>query len=1060
MPSISLKVPTIVREVKADEQRFFYIRPLFINYPLVTNHRYEKGLSAYKRELKQYFRNYELSRANLDYLLWYMFPMEANYELIEVQFRLDGVEVKGLIGVAVVCHQAYTFVAFPFLHNFMFMARNTPADKHAFRQEVSVVTKKLFGKLKKNDPQNFVVEDFLSTRKEFITSIEQAVQIRPAKFSFEQSGMSDLFSAMHASSEFIGSVEIEKVGQGLNYLHPEELARAYYRDKEVDFLFETLFKAESKAALAIVGEIGSGRHTILEETIWRHMDRKHHQRKEQVWLINPNRVIAGMSIVGMWQKRFESILEYAKMPVEDNKAISDTVVFDNPVALLRIGKTSQNSMTLSSLLKSYLENRNLQVLLIATPEEWKVVQEKDRRFADLFQVMRLQAPDFATAAKMVLHQRREVERSNNCQFSIQAVLQLFNIHRVYLKKEVLPGGVMKLMKQLAAKYRGRNIDLNTIRKEFKSTFGLEDRIFENDYTFEKDEVKKALAAQLVGQAQAVDAIAKSIHLVKAKLANPQRPLSSFLFIGPTGVGKTQAAKVLCKYLMGDDKHLLRFDMNEYVDGLAIQRLIGDEYQPEGILTGKVRYRSFGVILLDEIEKANPAVHDLLLQVLDDGRLTDSRGRVVDFSNFIIIMTSNIGAQEVDRQISIGQEHSTAAIYRKAVERYFRPEFVNRIDEIVVFNPLQREHILDIARLQINDLLQRDGFLRRTTILNISQDTLLWIAKRGYNQKMGGRALKRQIEKDLTTVSAKQLMNIQSDSPIIFDIKFDPKQEQLQSEINPLRLRFRQPKDYWTPPFKTTRNVYNDLFHRIQQLEDRLRHFQDEGVMDEEDNWQFYQLTNTLTELKENITFTNLRSGIASAPYNAAISLKRLKRFSRAKNTSARDILYDIRENYRHNQMLIERAHAPIAHFAAEVLLLELGCQHYFEVGEDHVLFQIQSCAKGYGEYECQFLMEHYEQLFKALDWGYQKLDNAFRIQAHAALPLLQAETGIHLFYTNYNMPIPIQISANEHTSNDVIRVYDSGDTMTDLRSHYIVHLDFTAQEFKLILLGGLMKEEI
>ncbi|MEM9886855.1 MAG: AAA family ATPase [Bacteroidota bacterium] len=1058
MPSVSLKVPTIVREVKSDEQRFFSIRPLFINYPFITNHRYEKGLSIYKRELKQYFRDYELNRSNLNYLLWYMFPMETRYELFELQFKLEGLEVKGRLGAALIEHQGRIFVGLPFVHNFMFMAKNSPKDKLRFKEELTFVAKQLFTKLKKNDPPNFNVEDFLSTRKEFITTIEQRVQIRPAKFSFEQFGRMDLFSSMRGDSDFMGSIEIEKVGQGLNYLYPEELGRAYYREKEVDFLFKILFKSKSKAALAIVGEIGAGRHTILAETIYQHMDRKLNRRKDQIWLINPNRVIAGMSIVGMWQKRFESILEYAKQPVEDNKNLSDTVVFDNPVALLRIGKTSQNSMTLSSLLKSYLENRSLQVVLIATPEEWKVVQEKDRRFADLFQVMRLQAPDFATAAKMVLHQRREVERSNNCQFSIQALHQLFNIHRIYLKKEVLPGGVMKLMKQLASKYRGKEVNLNIIREEFKSTFGLEDRIFENDYTFKQNEVQSALSAQLVGQQRAVNAIAKSIHLVKAKLANPRRPLSSFLFIGPTGVGKTQAAKVLCKYLMGDDKHLLRFDMNEYVDGLAIQRLIGDEYQPEGILTGKVRYRSFGVLLLDEIEKADRAVHDLLLQVLDDGRLTDSRGRVVDFSNFIIIMTSNIGAQEVDRQISIGQDHAAADIYRKAVERHFRPEFVNRIDEIVVFNPLEKEHILDIARLQINDLLQRDGFLRRTTILNISQETLTWIARRGYNQKMGGRALKRQIEKDLTTISAKQLMNIQSDSPIIFDIIFDDKQQQLQSKINPLRLRFENPRDYWTPPFKTTRNAYNDLLHRIQNLEEQLRNFQDEEVMDEEDNWQFYQLTNALAELKENITFTKLRSGQASSPYNAAISLKRLHRFSRGKNPTARDVLYDIRENYRYNQMLIERADAPIAHFSAETLFLELCCRNYFELGEDHVLFSIQSCAKGYGAYESKFLMDRYESLFKELDWGYKRMEKAFRVDAHAAQHLLQAETGIHLFYTNYNMPIPIQISANEQTSNTVIRVYDGGDTMTDLRSHYIIHLDFTPQEFKLILLGGMKRE--
>ena len=161
--------------------------------------------------------------------------------------------------------------------------------------------------------------------------------------------------------------------------------------------------------------------------------------------------------------------------------------------------------------------------------------------------------------------------------------------------------------------------------------------------------------------------------------------------------------------------------------------IRDSYNPEGQLTGKVRYNPFGILLLDEIEKAHPKVHDLLLQVLDDGRLTDSIGRTVDFTNTIIIMTSNVGARAVSSQLGFGQNLANdAAIYRKSVGDMFRPEFINRIDRIVIFKPLALAHILNIARLQIKELLQRDGFVRRSTILNISQEALEWVAQRGYD----------------------------------------------------------------------------------------------------------------------------------------------------------------------------------------------------------------------------------------------------------------------------------------------------------------------------------------
>ncbi|MEN0046055.1 MAG: AAA family ATPase [Bacteroidota bacterium] len=1062
MPNISLKVPTLIREVRMDEQRYYHIRPLFINYPFITDHRYEKALSYYKKELKQYFRGYSLDRNSLNYLLWHIFPSEIEYRLVDINMRFDGWVVKGKIGAAIFECQQYTFVALPFVKNFMFMAKVSPQNKSEFAKEIVRIIKQLFLKIKNNDPNNFDPKNYLSTPKEFVTVVEQSVQIEHAKFSFAQSPMQDLFSSMRGNSEFVGSVEIEKVGQGLNYAYPTELKRAYHREKEVQYLYDSLFQSKTKMALAIVGEIGVGRHTLLEESIWQYMERTKQDRKSQFWLINPNRVIAGMSIVGMWQKRFEAILEYAKQPYENDRT-ADTIIFDNPIALLRIGKTSQNSMTLSNVLKPYLENRTLQTILIATPEEWKVLQEKDRRFADLFQVMRVQPAKTSTAVKMILHQRREVEKANNCQFSVQAVNQLLNIHRVYLKKEALPGGVMKLMNQMASKYRGQDIDLNIIRQEFKSTFGLEERIFEDSYTFEKDEVYQTLAAQLVGQPKAVQAITKSVHLIKAKLANPDRPLSSFMFIGPTGVGKTQAAKVLCKYLMGDDKHLLRFDMNEYVDGYAIQRLIGDEYNPEGILTGKVRYRSFGVILLDEIEKAHPDVHDLLLQVLDDGRLTDSLGRVVDFSNFIIIMTSNVGAQEVDRQISTAAAASAGSVYRKAVERYFRPEFVNRIDEIVVFNPLEQEHVLNIARLQINELLQRDGFLRRTTILNISQETLAWIARRGYNKKMGGRALKRQIEKDLTTVSAAQLIDIQGDHPIIFQVDVEEQTQQLQANIHPLRLELAKNGKYWNPLEQTDRRIYNDLLRRIEHLSNRLRVYQDEQIMDEEDSWQFFQLTNTLLDLKDSINMTKLRSGDAEPPYNAPITFKGLERLSSANGISnSRNILYDIRENYRHNQPLLDKEHAPLVHYSIDVLLLERSAESYFSGGEDHLQFRIYSYAEGYGQYECQFLMQKYEALFQELDLSYEKEESnhSFHIKGHAAQQLLEKECGVHLFYTNYQMPVPIQIAINEHPSNQVIRVYDGADTMTDLRSGFIVSVDFSVQEHKVVLLGGLEQVEL
>ena len=267
----------------------------------------------------------------------------------------------------------------------------------------------------------------------------------------------------------------------------------------------------------------------------------------------------------------------------------------------------------------------------------------------------------------------------------------------------------------------------------------------------------------------------------------------------------------------------------------------------------------------KLKKAHPRVHDLLLQVLDDGRLTDSLGRTVDFSNTIIVMTSNVGAKEVSAQLGFdSQKRDESAIYQKAVENRFRPEFINRIDQIVIFNPLELDHILNIARLQIKELLHRDGFVRRTTILNISKEALEWVAKRGFDARMGGRALKRQIEKDLTALSADQLISTYSESPIIFEINFE--KDRLIPQIIPLTFTASL-KEGWLPEIPDEahgKRFYANLIRRVERLERQINRIE-QNRNDESDeliiignqngdqlNWQYYDLKEKITSVKEEL----------------------------------------------------------------------------------------------------------------------------------------------------------------------------------------------------------------
>jgi len=722
-----------------------------------------------------------------------------------------------------------------------------------------------------------------------------------------------------------------------------------------------------------------------------------------------------------------------------------------------------------------------------------LVQEKDRRFSDLFQLIRLQEPDLETAAGMVLQQRRFLELQQDCVFTIQAIDKLFSIQRNYLQRKALPGSIMKMMNQLAVKYKFQTIDVPEVRDAFETMSGLNEMIFDTSLTFEEDQVRKAIASKLVGQEDAVEELTHLVHQIKAKLNNPRKPLGSFLFIGPTGVGKTQAAKVLCRYLTGDESQLMRFDMNEFIDSGAVSRLIGDYNNPEGQLTSRVRYQPFGVLLLDELEKAHPKVHDILLQVLDDGRLTDSLGRTVDFSNTIIIMTSNIGARQADSQLGFETSSKAAsekAIYRKAVENFFRPEFVNRIDKIVVFNPLELEHILGIARLQIQELLQRDGFVRRSTILNISTEALEWVARRGYDAKMGGRALKRQIERDLTQLSAEQLISTSDNSPLLFDIYLE--NDQLIPQINPLRFVDSLEEDGLPvlPEENQGRNFYMQLLKRVQKVENKVRRMEESQKRSDNEvivignesgenlDWQYYDFKEKIATIKQRIIDMSLGFRDRHFKEGPAIPLRlkggtlipkndwsnKVVRESIKDKLFQQEAMQEIIENYRITSAQFDSLQTEFIDNYLDVSFLELFAKGFLKGKSDQIELTFSSYIEGQGQAQIERLVKIYSSFLEKMDIQYKlsKDKKSIAAENHSLYQLLQHEEGIHLFYLNHQNPLPILLELTgagvprrKKPIPKVLRIYNSNATLTDLRTGFTNAQNITASEFKLLINGGL-----
>ncbi len=1094
MASVNLQVPTLVSNLHIEEKEHYVLRALFTAYPTAVNQRYEQAVSHYKKEIRQLFKGYNLKREEAEQLLWFLFNPEIKYHQFHFQFHLHRQFISGRFAAASFRLKGHTFVCLPQLDNFMFLQEERAGN--SLEQSCRRVVKSLLEEYQKQEQGAFDANRFQASEKSFVTTIETIVNVGHEPFAFDAPANNWFFSTLMADTTFDGAAEVEIAGEDLNARYPSELDRAYHREEMVSQLYQLLFHPVN-SPIALIGPKGVGKHALLQEVIWRYESAYYGAvkgRKQHIWKLDPTRVIAGMSVVGMWQKRMEAIIAYLRKPSDTEKS-SDMLMVDNPVALLRIGKSAQNNMTLADLLRPYLEKRQLQLLVLARPEEWKAMQEKDRRFSSLFRLIRLQPPDIDLAIKIILEKRRKLERENDTIIKVQAIQQLLDLQRNYLRSQPLPGSVLRLLEQLAVKHRSGTVDAPEVREAFKAFSGLQEQIFDAPPAETEDAIAEQIGQELVGQPEAVQALANVVHLLKAKLTDPGRPLSSFLFVGPTGVGKTQAAKVLCRHLMGDEDQLLRFDMNEYIDSSSVSRLIGDDFSPEGQLTGAVRYRPFGILLLDEIEKAHPLVHDLLLQLLDDGRLTDSLGRTIDFTNTIIIMTSNVGAREANSSLGFQPaEEGQPQAYRRAMEQFFRPEFLNRIDQTVVFHALQPEHILAIARLQIKELLQRDGFVRRATILNISQAALEWVAQRGFDARMGGRALKRQIEKDLTALSAEQLLDTHTDRPILLDIFL--RSGALRPRIRP--MEFVQPlSEGWLPemPDETKGKwFYVQLLRVLENIKEALDQYEaqeeaqdtplvfSDAAPDRQLGWEYYHYKAKVEEEKEAIR--NISLGFRDRYYKIGPAIPyRLKAVdlvarsdisTKGVRENIKDKLFqqegltEISDAYQYANVQFDSLKTEFINYFLKVAFLQLQLEGLEKQGQQTARIQISSLIAGLGEEAAAFLIEQYQGLLQLLDLSHQAYpeEQYIEVKAYGIRELLQGEAGIHLFYSAHRNPLPIRVQLNTGAGEAsdlealrVVRIYNNWQTLTDLRTGFSNAMNMTSSEFALLVYAGIEPEQ-
>ena len=483
-------------------------------------------------------------------------------------------------------------------------------------------------------------------------------------------------------------------------------------------------------------------------------------------------MLAGTKYRGDFEERVKSVLK-------DVRRAGDVILFIDELHTIIGAGSAEGAIDAANILKPALGRGEVQIIGATTPEEYRRHIEKDAALERRFQPVKVAEPSREQTMDMLQSLRGTLEKHHDVKITDDALTAAYELSVRYINDRFLPDKAIDLLDEAAAAIHveagtgsrsARTVDAAAIAQVVSLWTNIPVTGLDEDETERLKNLEALLKERIIGQDEAVTAVAKAVRRSRVGLKDPNRPVGSFLFLGPTGVGKTELCRALAATVYGDEGAMIRLDMSEYMEKHSVSRLIGSPpgyvgYEDGGQLTERVRRKPWSVVLFDEIEKAHEDVWGILLQIMDDGHLTDSAGRKVDFRNTVIVMTSNVGAKAITEGrlplgfagTETGREADMRRMVMEELRTTFRPEFLNRIDETIVFHRLGLEDMVEITRNMLAQVKER--FQELGLELQVPEDTVRWLACAGSDDKFGARPLRRVVQQSIEDAAAEMLLDV-------------------------------------------------------------------------------------------------------------------------------------------------------------------------------------------------------------------------------------------------------------------------------------------------------------